>query len=194
MGPLQSLDDLIGMLLRRRVLIILVTVIGTALGAWYAKTRPDLYTSSAVLQVEMPKVAEGGPVSPLMGAVQTLQTIQQQMTTRDNLIALIDRHEMFTDLPGLSVENRVFAMRSAIRFTPVSDAAGRGLSAIIITAEAGTADKAARIANDLAQTILDMGAEGNQAAVKANTAFFPRGRGPCLGCRHDAGGRNRRLP
>lgn len=172
MGPIQSMEDLIGLLRRRIWLILLVTVVGTALGAWYAKSRPDLFESAAVIQVELPVVAEGGAPSATEGAMQTLQTIEQRLTTRDNLIALIKRHSLFADAPAMSVEDQVQAMRGAIRFEPVSNATGGGLSAIIIAAQAGTAETAAGLANDLAQSILNMGAEGKQAAADANTVFF----------------------
>ncbi len=172
MGPIQSLEDLVGLILRRRWLIALITVIGTALGAWYAESRPDTFETAAVIQVELPMVAEGRTPSAPVNALQTLQTIEQRLTTRDNMIALIDRHRLFAQAPGMSVENKVAAMRRAIRFQSVSNAAGGGLSAIIIAAQADTAENAARVANDLAQSVLDMGAEGKRATADASFAFF----------------------
>ena len=44
--------------------------------------------------------------------------------------------------------------------------------ALIIAAQAGTAENAARVANDLAQSVLDMGAEGKQASADASSVFF----------------------
>lgn len=172
MGPIQSLEDLIGMILRRRWLITLVIVLGTGLAAWYAKTRPDVYESAAVLQVQMPIVAEGAATSAADGALQTLQTIEQRLTTRDMLLALIARHNLFADSPAMSAEDKVTAMRASVRFESVSNATGGGLSAIIIAAQSASAEKAARVANDLAQSVLDMGAEGKQAVADASSTFF----------------------
>ena len=172
MGPVQTLEDLIGLLLRRRWLIAIVTILGTALGAGYAKSRPDTFETAAVIQVVSPVVTEGGqPVAPV-NALQVLQTIEQRLTTRDNLIALIDRHGLFADAPGMSLEDKVAVMRASIRFQSVSSATGGGLSAIIISAQAGTADNAARVANDLAQSVLDLGAEGKRATADASFTFF----------------------
>ena len=137
MGPIQSLEDLIGLVRRRLGLIVVVTVIGTAFGAWYAKSRPDVFESAAAIQVEMPIVTEGGSPTTQTSALQTLQTIEQRLTTRDNLIALIERHNLFADAPELSVEDQVLLMRRAIRFEAVNSATGGGLSALIIAAQAG---------------------------------------------------------
>lgn len=171
MGPIQTIEDLIGLISRRRLLIALVTIVGTLLGAIYAKSRPDNFEAAAVLQVQQAAVAqnaEGQTINPL----QLLQTIEQRLTTRDNILALIERHGLFLDAPGLSTEDRVAAIRRSIRFQSVSSATGGGLSAIIISAQAGSAKNAAKIANDLAQNVLDMGSEGKRAAADANFTFF----------------------
>ncbi len=173
MGPIQTLEDVIGLLLRRRWLILAVTILGTLLAAWYAKSRPDTFETAAVIQVETPMVSD--PLRTTTGQAnvqQVLQSIEQRLTTRDNMIALIDRHSLFADMPGLSLEDKVAAMRASVRFQSVSSASGSGLSAIIISAQAGTAENAARVANDLAQSVLDLGAEGKRATADASTAFF----------------------
>lgn len=171
MGPIQTLEDLWGLIWRRRVLIALVTILGTGLGAWYAKSRPDVFEAAAVLQVQQAAVANRAD-DQVPNPLQILQTIEQRLTTRDNLLALIDRHQLFADAPGLSNEERVAAVRASIRFQSVSNATGGGLSAIIIAAQAATAENAARIANDLAQSVLDMGSEGKKAVADANYRFF----------------------
>ena len=171
MGPIQTFEDLIGLVLRRWKLIALITVIGTLMAAWYAKSRPDTFETAAVLQVEQASIVnrtEGQSNNPL----QILQTIEQRLTTRENIQALIDRHNLAADMPGLSKEEQILAMRSSIRFQSVSSATGGGLSAIIVVAQSGNAENAARIANDLAQSVLDLGSEGKKAQADANYTFF----------------------
>lgn len=171
MGPIQTLEDLIGLVFRRWKMIALIAVVGTLLAAWYAKSRPDTYETAAVLQVEQAPIVnrtESQSSNPL----QILQTIEQRLTTRENIQALIERHNLAADMPGLSNEERILAMRNSIRFQSVSSATGGGLSAIIVVAQSGNAENAARIANDLAQSILDLGSEGKKAQADANYAFF----------------------
>lgn len=172
MGPIQSIEDLIGLLRRRLWLIASVALIGTLLAAWYAKTRPDVFETAAVLQVELPMVTDGGQAPALpVNVLQLLTSIEQKLTTRDNLLALIERHKLFADAPALTPEDKVAAMRSSIRFQPVNGQSG-ALSALIISAQAGKAEDAARIANDLAQSVLDLGAEGKRATADASYEFF----------------------
>ncbi|NEX46227.1 GumC family protein [Pseudotabrizicola algicola] len=172
MGPIQTVEDLLGLIRRRFWLIAAVSLFGTLFAIWYAKTRPDVFETAAVLQVELPMVTDGGqaPAMPV-NVLQLLTSIEQRLTTRENLIALIDRHGLFADAPAMSIEDKVMAMRESIRFQSVSGPSG-ALSALIISARAGEAENAARIANDLAQSVLDMGAEGKRATAEASFQFF----------------------
>jgi tyrosine-protein kinase Etk/Wzc len=173
MGPIQSFDDLVSLLQRRFWVILLVGILGSVIGVISAINRPDVFESAAVIQVELPTVTEAGQaVATPVNALQLLQVIEQRLTTRDNILALIDRHGLFDDAPATSLEDRVAAMRGAIRFQSVSTATGGGLSAIIIVAQAGKADDAAAVANDLAQSVLDMGAADKRATADATFSFF----------------------
>jgi uncharacterized protein involved in exopolysaccharide biosynthesis len=173
MGPIQTLDDLISLMRRRFRLILLIGLIGTVLGVIYAKTRPDVFEAAAVIQVELPIVTEAGQaVATPVNALQLMQVIEQRLTTRDNILALIDRHGLFDDAPATSLEDRVAVIRGAIRFQSVSTASGGGLSAMILAAQAGKAEEAAAVANDLAQSVLDMGAADKRATADASFSFF----------------------
>lgn len=173
MGPIHSIDDLISLIRRRFRVILLIGLIGTVLGAIYAKTRPDVFEAAAVIQVELPIVTEAGQaVATPINALQLMQVIEQRLTTRDNILALIDRHGLFDDAPATSLEDRVAIIRGAIRFQSVSTATGGGLSAMIIAAQAGKAEEAAAVANDLAQSVLDMGAADKRATADASFSFF----------------------
>ena len=172
MGPIQTIEDLLGLIRRRFWVIAAVSLLGTLMAIWYAKTRPDVFETASVLQVELPMVTDGGQAPALpVNVLQLLTSIEQRLTTRDNLIALIDRHGLFADAPGMSIEDKVFAMRQSVSFQSVTGPSG-ALSALIISARAGEAEDAARIANDLAQSVLDMGAEGKRATAEASFGFF----------------------
>nr|MCU0901590.1 Wzz/FepE/Etk N-terminal domain-containing protein [Cypionkella sp.] len=96
MGPIQTMEDLIGLLRRRAALILAIGLLGTLVAAWYAKTRPDVFEAAAVLQVELPMVTEGGQAPALpVNVLQLLTSIEQRLTTRDNMIAMIERHGLF---------------------------------------------------------------------------------------------------
>ncbi len=177
MGQIQTLDEFLGLLLRRRLVIAAVAVLGTVLSLMYALSRPAIFEAVAVIQVESPTVAEGGGAPVGVGSAQRLQTIQQRLTTRENLLAMIDRHGLYEGLP-LSNDEKVHQLRTSVRFQPVSSAtpAAYGMpqqvSAVLIFAQADDRDRAARLANDFAQGILDAGAQGQAGRTRETVAFF----------------------
>ncbi|HMO08598.1 MAG TPA: Wzz/FepE/Etk N-terminal domain-containing protein [Paracoccaceae bacterium] len=175
MGQIQTLEELFGLLWRRRLAIVAVAFFGIALSVTYALSRGVTFESSAVIQVESPTVGIAG--DPGMGSAQRLQAIQQRLTTRENLLVMIERHGLFTGL-ALTQDEKVHALRSSIRFDPVASAAPvvygspPQLSAVIVSARAETAELAARIANDFAQSVLDAGAERQAGRAQDTLDFF----------------------
>ena len=177
MGPIQTIDEFLGLLLRRRLLIAAVTVALSVLVLLYALSRPVIYEAASVIQVETPTIAEGSG-TPVAGAsAQRLQTIQQRLTTREALLGMIDRHGLYAGLP-VSNDQKVHFLRMAVRFEPVASVASQAygapqqVSALIIYAQADSADKAARVANDFAQGVLDASSEGQNSRAREALTFF----------------------
>lgn len=176
MGQIQSLDELLNFLFRRRWIILAVALIGATLSAVYAKSRPDTYETAAVIQVQSAAV-QGADTQRSSAAAVTLQMIEQRLTTRENLAAVINRHAIYADLP-LSMDKKIDMLRSAISFQGVDSAAGqnfgeaRAISAILVFARMDDPELAARVANDFAQGILDQSAAGQRARADQNVLFF----------------------
>ena len=177
MGPIQTIDEFLGLLFRRRLLIAAVTVALTVLVLLYALSRPVIYEAVSVIQVETPTIAEDSGTPAAGASAQRLQTIQQRLTTRDALLAMIDRHGLYQGLP-ISNDEKVHFLRLAVRFQPVASVASQAygapqqVSALIIFARADTADKAARVANDFAQGVLDASSEGQTSRARDALTFF----------------------
>lgn len=176
MGQIQSFAELLNFLHRRRALILSVAIIGALLSAIYAKARPDTFETAAVIQVQSAAV-QGTEAQRSSVAAVTLQAIEQQLTTRENLTKMIDRHALYSGLP-LSVDKKIDLLRASVSFQGVDSAAGqaygeaRNLSAILVFARMSEAELAARIANDLAQGILDMSAASQRSKADQNVIFF----------------------
>lgn len=179
MGQIQSFDELIGLLLRRRLLIGAVTVFGIVMTLLYVITKPDVFESTAVIQVQSPTVttAEAAANAPRDNSAQRLQAIQQQLTTRENMLAVIARHGLYSDLP-LTDDQKVHLLRIALRFDTVASAAAAGfgqpsdVSALLISVQAATRAQAARVANDFAQGILDAGANSQIERAREALSFY----------------------
>lgn len=178
MGPIQTIEDLLGLLRRRRVMIAAIVVVGMIVSVLMGLNRPKTYETGAVLQVQLPVVATEDPAAVGARTAQMLQTIEQRLTTRENLIAIIERHDLFSDAPGLSISQKVAALRNSIGFQSVASAAQPGfgapqrVSALIITARLGDPDKAARLANDLAQGVLDMSSARQASRAQETLRFY----------------------
>lgn len=177
MGQIQSFEEFISLLLRRRWLIIAVAVIGTLFAAVYAKSRPNTYKTAAVIQVEGAAVQDPNTAPADGGSAATLQIIEQRLTTRENLAAVIERHGLYADMP-VSLDRKIQLLRTSVSFQGVDSAAGqvygqgRTLSAILVYARMGDAELAARVANDFAQGILDQSAANQRSRADQNIVFF----------------------
>lgn len=179
MGQIQSIDELIGLLLRRRLLIGAVTVFGIVMTLLYVIAKPDVFESTAVIQVQSPTVAnpDATASAPRENSAQRLQAIQQQLTTRDAMLAVIERQGLYAGLP-LTDDQKVHLLRISLRFETVASAAASGfgqpseVSALLISAQAGTRAQAARVANDFAQGILDAGANSQIDRAREALVFY----------------------
>jgi tyrosine-protein kinase Etk/Wzc len=123
MGQIQSLEEFLNLLVRRRWLILAVALIGALMSAVYAKSRPDTYETAAVIQVESAAV-QGAEAQRNSAAAATLQLIEQRLTTRENLAVVIERHGLYAGLP-LSIDKKIDMLRSAVSFQGVDSAAGQ---------------------------------------------------------------------
>ncbi|CDM61611.1 MULTISPECIES: GumC family protein [Rhizobium] len=148
-------------ILRRRLPYILLCVTAsTVLALIFAVFQPRTYQSSAKILVEAPQI----PVNLVRSTVQTssmgqLQIIQQQVTTRDNLVKLAAKLDIYAgEKEQPPVEYLVKNMRSRIIFEETELSGGDGASVFTIGFEAKSPLLAAQVANELATSILS----GNQ--------------------------------
>lgn len=177
MGPVQSIDDLLDLVRRRSLTIAVILLLGTVLSVMFALSRPKVYEATAVIQVEGPVVSDANGVQVSQSA-RMLQTIEQRLTTRENLLAVIERHKLFDAIPGLSVDQKIWILRQSISFQTVAAANGQtygtpaAVSALVIATRFDSPDQAARIANDFAQSVLDMSVERKVSRARDTYAFF----------------------
>ncbi len=179
MGQIQSFDEFLDLLRRRRLLILAVVMLCVVALALVLKNRPDTFEAVSVIQIEVPMVSDATSGTPVASAAaQMLQAIEQRLTTRENMLAMIDRHGLFADAPALTPDEKVALLRGAVRFETVASATGTPyaappqISALLIFARLGTADLAARVANDFAQNILDQSSAGQLTRARETSEFF----------------------
>ncbi|PLU12964.1 lipopolysaccharide biosynthesis protein [Sinorhizobium medicae] len=146
-------------LLRR--LPYLVAIVGSviALTVIVASILPPRYRASAKILVEAPQIpVELARSTVPIQAAQQLQIIRQQITTRDDLLALADMLDIYgKEEDELSKDDIVDNMRSRITFEELALSApygDTGASVASVSFTAADPDLAARVANELVDFIL----------------------------------------
>ena len=175
MGPIQTLPEIRSWLMRRAALIGLVAFVVGMAGVLFALGSERIYRASAVIQVLNP-VIDPRDANATNTIVRRVQAIEQRIMARDNLLALGDRHGIF-DGTSLTATERLNLMRQSIQIEAVAAAQAGfsrdgSLSALIVSASAGTPGAAAALANDLAEDVVRENAEQRRERAQSALRFF----------------------
>lgn len=179
MNSLLSLSGLKRALKRRALLISVVFICGTLLSLLFALQRPDVYEATAVIQIETPKItsnlASGGTVTTTSG--NRLKLIEQKLMSRDSILAMIEKFDLYNggDAPSDSI--RVGLLRDSIQITELIDPAQAWRpnvqpSGLSITVRLNDARKAADIANELLAQVLAEGKQRSEIRASQTLAFL----------------------
>ncbi len=178
MALVQNLDDIINLLRWRKRVVLLVAILGTLVSTYVIANQGKVYRAFASIQVAGPQVqnpasrAESGS-----NAAQLMQSIEHRLTNRENLTLIIERQGLAARNPAKSPEQLVGDLRNSISIKTVAGVPGTfgssgSISAIIVSASSSDAEVSARIANDLAQSIVDMSKEVSTSRARDTFAFF----------------------
>ncbi|MCE8009681.1 Wzz/FepE/Etk N-terminal domain-containing protein [Aestuariivita sp.] len=178
MGPIYSLEDVIDMVRRRIMIIFAVTVLGALAGVFFALSQPHAYETAEVIQIERAKIADDLAPSTVEGSsARRLQAVQQQLTTRGVMLEIIDKHQIFADLPGLSAMEKAQMLREAISIDGVA-AAREGfaddgeISALTISVRLATAEQAHIVARELSARTIELYATRRIDEARTTLQFF----------------------
>lgn len=176
MGPITSLSDLVSALRRRFWLILLILGVGLPVSVVFALSQPRLYEATAVIQIEAPEVTvtATGQVQGLTADGQ-LDLITQNLMSRDHMLGVIERFQLFADLP--TPTERVAALRGAVSIVKLVDPAlawradvqPSGLS---ITVRLGDSQAAADVANDFLAAVLAEARSRSEGRASRTLAFL----------------------
>lgn len=175
MGPIQSIPEFLSLLRRRGVMIAVIVVLGALGGIIAALNSERVYSSTAVIQVINPVISgEGGATQTTL--VRRMQTIEQQLMSRENLLDLARRYDLFQDI-NLSTSDQVAVLRQSIAIQNIAAAqtgfaSDGSLSGLTITVSLGDPELAAAISNELADLLVSQGAASRQESAQAALRFF----------------------
>lgn len=174
MGPIQSFAEFAAFLRRWRDVIFAMIGAGTLAMIFVSLNTPATYQSFAVLSARLDTVTadtgQGGANTP----ARLLQLVEQRLTTRENMLALADRFDMF---PDLTPQRRLTEMRGSVSFlsqaaVQIGFADDGIVSAIVIQARADGAQKAADLANELAAQVMSETGAGRENRARETLEFL----------------------
>ena len=148
---------------RRLPYVLVFLAIGSAAGLTLASVLPPVYRAQAVLIVESQQIPDELAASTVQtGAREQLQIIQQRILTRERLLEMANRLQVYAPLAGeaprqRSADDIVQDMRGRIEIITTGDDGGRGAAdATVVTVSfvAATGPLSAAVTNDLVTQIL----------------------------------------
>lgn len=159
----MDLKFYVSLFLRRLHWFIFFLAIGSAVGIALAKVLPPVYVAQATLLVESQQI----PSDLAASTVQTepteqLQIIQQRILTREKLLEMANRLQIYAPVAGQPVQNRaadeiVSDLRERIGIVTTGGTVPRGpvqATLVKVSFRAPTAALAASVANDVVTLIL----------------------------------------
>ena len=178
MGPIFSFEDFVDMLRRRAGLIAKVVLLGALVSLWYAASKPKLYQAAEVIQISQPKIADGLASSTVEGSsARRLQLIQQRLMTRDAVLDIIEKFDLFADLPQLKEIDRVTLMRESVSIEGVA-AAREGfvddgtISVLTFIARMPTAEQAQQVAHELSRRTIELSVSSRTDLARETLSFL----------------------
>lgn len=147
-------------LVRRLPYVVIFTVFGTVLALSYASTLKPVYDGRATLIVETQQIPDELAATTIStGAREALQIIQQRILTRDNLLDLANRLNIYppTGTEGsLSPDEKVSDLRRRII---INTGDGGGASIVRVGFSAPSGRMAADVTNEVVTMILQENVE-----------------------------------
>lgn len=161
----------LAILKRRWLLIVAPIILLTPLAVTVAYILPPVYEARARIIVDPQQIPTNLAQSTITStAGQRVAFIQQELMTRQNLLALADRFNVFADRPDLSPTQKVDMMREATVIT----ASGRGVTSVDIAFRAGRASVASRVTNELLSLLLQGNSRIRNTLASETSAYFRR--------------------
>lgn len=179
MNQFQSIAEVLAALRRRAFLMIIIVAIGCVLSLRFAMDQTKIYATTAVVQIEDARVPDSlaGAGAQASDAARRVRLIEQRLMSRDNLVTIMDKHQLFAEDPTLSLNERVFMMREAARIEEIVNAAqswqpGVTPSGLRITVTLADPQMAADLANELMYSVIEQSRERSQSRARDTFAFF----------------------
>ncbi|WP_210528785.1 GumC family protein [Rubellimicrobium arenae] len=178
----MDLKFYLSIFLRRVHYVVLLAILGGTVGGTAAVLLPPVYYAQATLVVEPEQIpGELAASTVRIGAAEQLQVIQQRILTRENLLDMANRLNVYAPRPGqapvrMAADAIVGDMRRRISIVTSGGSGSRreAPSATLVTVSftAPTAQLAASVVNEVVTLILSENVEIRTQTADQTLDFF----------------------
>jgi polysaccharide chain length determinant protein (PEP-CTERM system associated) len=174
-----SVDDYLGILRRRKWLLIIPAVLAPIIAFSVSLTIPDQYTSQTLVLVEQQRVPEAYVRSVVTDILsQRLATMQEQILSRSRLQPIIERFGLYaSDADKVPMEDLVGRLRQAIRVTPVqplSRSRDGSLLGFYITFTSHDPRTAQQVCTEITSMFIEENLKGRADRADSTTRFLQK--------------------
>lgn len=180
--PSRSLRDHLGMLRRRRALVLAVFGLLLALAVLVAVMLPPVFRSTATILIKEQEIPQEFVRSTVTSfADERIQVISQQVMTRATLLELVDRHGLYGRARQRETSEEILdRMRRDIKLTPISaevtdrrtGSPVKSTIAFTLSYDSENASSAQKIANELTTLYLNENVKNRQQKAAETTSFL----------------------
>jgi polysaccharide biosynthesis transport protein len=159
------------MILRRLPTITAIVFATTTAGVFYAVSLPPVFRAEARLLIENAQIPDELAASTVRStADEILLAIQQRILTRDNLLELAKRHDIFGQTQGLNAEEQLFQVGSRVAIYMPTMQGNTGV--VTVSFAASDPELSASVTNEIADQVLQWNTELRTAASGSTLDFF----------------------
>ncbi|MFN3972081.1 MAG: GumC family protein [Gemmobacter sp.] len=172
----------VSIFLRRLPWFLLMLAIGSAAGVTLARVLSTVFVAQALLVVESEQIPDALAASTVQTqATEQLQIIQQRILTRDRLLDMANRLQIYAPLPGeaanrpLPADEIVSDLRARIGIVTSGGQTARGpvqATLVRVSFQAPTAQLAANVANEVVGLILREDVAMRTGVARQTLDFF----------------------
>jgi polysaccharide chain length determinant protein (PEP-CTERM system associated) len=161
---------------RRWWLIALPAIVLTPLAAAIAFALPAVYSATARIVVESQQIpSDLAETTVTSGVEERISLIRQRLMTRQNLLDIADRFDVFANRPGMSPTEIAETMRESTDIRGITLGRRRGqVTGIEITYTHSRPSTTAQVANEFLNLLLEQNVRQRNEQAIETTAFFNR--------------------
>ncbi|MEX0645087.1 MAG: hypothetical protein WD076_07240 [Parvularculaceae bacterium] len=179
MGDEFTLEDVLIILKRRLLFFLLPALILAPLGVVIVLLLPSKYTAQGTILVESAQIPSDLVRSTVNAyAQERIQTIRQRVMTRNRLLEIADKYQLFPKEKGLSESERVRRMRERLKVALIMTEGARATGqrdntiAFNVSYIDRSPDSAFRVANEFMSAFLTEDVRARTAGASNTTEFF----------------------